>query len=211
MPFCNGNSTFSLMRPMLSRCAAFRGDCALARGVTIASVLLLFASQSLVAGKIAPARDSAALRAAMLAAHNDERLARGLPPLMWSEELAGEAAQSAARLAGEADPIAAHGKSIGGKPRGENLWLGTRGAFSFATMARGWLEERVFYVDGAVPNISRSGNWADVGHYSQMIWKTTSLVGCAMASNARNDLLVCRYDPPGNVMGRNALTGLKLP
>ena len=197
------------MHLMLRACAAYRGVVGLARGVTILAAFLLLASAPLVAGK--PARDPAALRIAMLAAHNDERAARGLGPLAWSEELVSEAAASATRLASEADPIAAHGKSIGGKPRGENLWTGTRGAFSFTAMAGGWLEERAFYVDGVVPNISSSGNWADVGHYAQMIWKTTSQLGCAIASSATEDLLVCRYDPPGNVMGRNALTGLKGP
>jgi hypothetical protein len=35
-----------------------------------------------------------------------------------------------------------------------------------------------------------------------MVWPTTTRIGCAIASNARNDFLVCRYSPTGNVMGR---------
>jgi hypothetical protein len=32
-------------------------------------------------------------------------------------------------------------------------------------------------------------------------------MGCAMASNARNDYLVCRYSPAGNIVGRDPLKG----
>jgi hypothetical protein len=180
-------------------------------------LLLAVGSHSLSTAQTArrgTVRDTAALRAAMLAAHNAERAARGVPPLAWSEELAAEATLSAIQLAAEADPVAAHGKqpgAMGVKPRGENLWTGSRGAYSYAAMARAWLDERVYYVDGVMPDISSSGNWLDVGHYSQMIWKTTTMVGCAVVSDARRDLLVCRYDPPGNIAGRNPLTGERRP
>ena len=38
-----------------------------------------------------------------------------------------------------------------------------------------------------------------------MIWSRTTRVGCALASNARDDYLVCRYVPAGNVVGEKAL------
>jgi len=160
---------------------------------------------------LAAARDGDALRVAMLAAHNGERARLGLPPLGWSDALAAEAASNAATLAAAPEPALSHVQTNGGKPRGENLWLGTRGAFTFDEMAQSWLEERDLYVDGAVPEISSSGNWADVGHYSQMIWRSTREVGCALSSSAEVDLLICRYDPAGNIHGRNALTGERAP
>ena len=52
---------------------------------------------------------------------------------------------------------------------------------------------------------SRSGNWEDVGHYTQMIWPGSVRVGCAIRSSASNDYLVCRYSPAGNVMGAPSL------
>ena len=55
---------------------------------------------------------------------------------------------------------------------------------------------------GIFPTVSRSGNWETVGHYTQMVWPTTTRVGCAVASNASNDFLVCRYSPAGNIDGR---------
>jgi hypothetical protein len=85
---------------------------------------------------------------------------------------------------------------------GENLWMGTRGAYSVETMVGHWASERRYFVPGTFPNNSRSGNWADIGHYTQMIWPTTTRVGCALASNATTDYLVCRYSPAGNIDGR---------
>jgi hypothetical protein len=34
-----------------------------------------------------------------------------------------------------------------------------------------------------------------------MIWRGTSRVGCELRSSRSNDYLVCRYSPPGNVVG----------
>ena len=51
-------------------------------------------------------------------------------------------------------------------------------------------------------DVSTTGNWADVGHYTQMIWPGTQRIGCAIAKAARSDVLVCRYWPAGNVMDR---------
>ncbi|MCW2396720.1 CAP domain-containing protein [Sphingobium sp. B8D3B] len=149
-------------------------------------------------------RDAAHFRDIMLAAHNGERAARGVPKLAWSDELAADAAQSATRLAQEPDPIAAHHKSGGAGNYGENLWAGTRDAYAYEEMAESWLEERALYLDAPVPDISRSGNWADVGHYSQIIWAGTRRVGCALHPTATLDVLVCRYDPAGNVYGHRA-------
>jgi len=47
-----------------------------------------------------------------------------------------------------------------------------------------------------------TGNWADVGHYTQMIWKNTTAVGCAVATGGGMDPLVCRYSPSGNFIGQ---------
>jgi hypothetical protein len=69
-------------------------------------------------------------------------------------------------------------------------------------MVGGWGSEKRFFVRGAFPNNSRTGNWFDVGHYTQIVWPTTTRVGCAVASNGRNDYLVCRYSPAGNIDGR---------
>lgn len=83
--------------------------------------------------------------------------------------------------------------------------MGTRGAYSPEQMVGTWIRERSYYRPGLFPAVSRTGNWMDVGHYTQMIWRTTTHVGCAVHRTARFDYLICRYSPPGNVDGRSAV------
>jgi len=85
---------------------------------------------------------------------------------------------------------------------GENLWMGSRGAFSIEAMVAGWTSEKRWFRPGIFPNNSRTGSWDDVAHYTQMIWPTTTRIGCAIASTKRVDYLVCRYAGAGNIDGR---------
>ena len=59
---------------------------------------------------------------------------------------------------------------------------------------------------GIFPAVSSSGNWEDVAHYTQMVWPTTTHVGCALYQ-ADWDYLICRYSPPGNIDGKPVLAG----
>jgi hypothetical protein len=156
-------------------------------------------------GRGAP-RGEGVLREAMLAGHNRARAAVGAPPLVWDGALAQEASRYARQLADIGRFEHATDLHIG-PHRGENLWEGTRGAYAYGEMVAGWIGEKRRYKPGVMPDISTSGSWHDVGHYSQIIWRTTTAFGCAMASNAEVDILVCRYTPPGNIIGRRADDG----
>lgn len=146
------------------------------------------------------ARSDALMRATVLGAQNRARAAYGSVPLLWNNALAADALAYARTLARE--NRFAHDPQRGAKVRqGENLWMGTRGAFDYATMAAGWVDERKDFKPGRFPDISRTGNWSVVGHYTQIIWPGTTSVGCAVAGNASDDYLVCRYLPAGNVVG----------
>jgi hypothetical protein len=138
--------------------------------------------------------------ARILAAHNLERARAGLPPLAWDEGLGAAAAAYAQQIAYTGRFVHSNRRLRPGT--GENLWMGSRGAYSFETMVGGWSSERRWFRAGVFPNVSRTGDWEDVGHYTQMIWPTTQRVGCAVASNARVDYLVCRYAGAGNIDGR---------
>ena len=80
--------------------------------------------------------------------------------------------------------------------------MGTAGAYSPAAMVQSWAGERRFFRPGIFPNVSTTGNWADVAHYTQMIWASTTMVGCAVQRSSRQDVLVCRYSPSGNRDGQ---------
>jgi hypothetical protein len=136
----------------------------------------------------------------LLVAHNRERAAWGVSPLAWDPGLAAAADHYAAEMA-RTDRWGHSNRAVRGN-QGENLWMGTRGAFAPEQMVGGWLSERRLYRHGVFPHVSRNGNWADVGHYSQLIWRTTTRVGCAVRSSRSNDYLVCRYWPAGNIDGR---------
>jgi Cysteine-rich secretory protein family len=143
-------------------------------------------------------------RAEMMREHNLARHSAGLPSLIWDEALAADAAAYARTLA--TTRRFQHATRVAGKPvQGENLWVGTRSAFAYRDMTGAWIEERQDFVRGIFPDVSRTGSWHDVGHYTQMIWGGTRSVGCGLATNAENEVLVCRYFPAGNVMGDSPL------
>src|SRR3546814_6795879 len=87
---------------------------------------------------------------------------------------------------------------------GENLWTGTRDAYGYDEMVAHWVDEKRFFTNGITPDFSTTGDYRDAVHYAQIVWRGTQRMGCALASNARDDDLVCRYDPPGNVVGERA-------
>jgi pathogenesis-related protein 1 len=83
-----------------------------------------------------------------------------------------------------------------GSPYGENVAGGTVG-FSAAAAFNMWAVEKSGYVFN--PAYAFDNN---TGHYTQIVWRNTTEVGCAMAQCATGYLVyVCRYRPPGNVIG----------
>lgn len=145
-------------------------------------------------------RGHALLRDSMISAHNQARRQYGVAPLAWDEALARDALVYARRLAGSGR--FEHDPQPGRSPKqGENLWMGTRTAYSYAEMIGHLVGERRFYRPGRFPDVSSTGSVWHVGHYTQIIWPTSQKVGCATASNRSDDYLVCRYLPAGNIVG----------
>jgi hypothetical protein len=138
--------------------------------------------------------------ARILAIHNFERSKVNAPPLQWDPMLAASAASYG--------PVLARMGRLEHSPRAsrpgqrENLWMGPRGIYSPEQMVGGWVAERAMFRAGVFPNVSATGNWSDVSHYTQMIWKGTTRVGCAIHSAGRTEYLICRYSPPGNIDGK---------
>lgn len=146
------------------------------------------------------AQDLSRFEARLLALHNRERAATGAPPLVWDARLAAAAASYGPSL--ERLGRLAHAPPATRAGQGENLWMGTRDAYELEEMAGGWAAEKSLFRPGVFPAVSSSRQWSDVGHYTQMIWKGTSRVGCAVHKARLWDFLICRYTPPGNVVGQ---------
>jgi uncharacterized protein YkwD len=137
---------------------------------------------------------------AILDAHNRERAGLGVPPLTWSDTLAADAAQWADHLVKLGHPQ--HSKPEERNHEGESLWVGTAGAYTPDEMVQGWIGEKSSFVYGTFPGVVKTGDWHVVGHYTQVVWRNTKEIGCAKASLSGGlDLLVCRYNPAGNLIG----------
>lgn len=147
-------------------------------------------TQQLLDGVVPPGGAAQILRV-----HNTQRRTVGVPPLRWDEALAVTALQCAQQLA--ASRQFHHCRS------GENLWMGTAGRYLPAEMVELWATERHDFQNGIFPAVSRNSSWQAVGHYTQMVWRTTTTLGCAVATGGDGlTRLVCHYAPPGNIIGR---------
>jgi len=137
--------------------------------------------------------------ARVLAAHNRERDMLGIPALRWDPALAASARKWADQLA--ATGRFEHAPENPATPEGENLWEGTKGYFGLEAMVDAWVREKRHFRQGLFPNNSTTGRVEDVGHYTQLVWRRTGQVGCALAEGRDDQVLVCRYSEAGNYLG----------
>jgi len=135
----------------------------------------------------------------MVNTHNEWRQKVGSPPLQWSDELA-QIAQDWANY------LATQDGNISHRPNnryGENIfWISGKQALP-SEVVNAWGSEVQYFQNGIFPNVSTTGKWYDVGHYTQVIWKNTTEVGCGVARSKKIEIWVCNYNPPGNYQGQN--------
>jgi hypothetical protein len=165
---------------------------------------LAFASASSAAtparGMMHASSYGSSIETRLLATHNRERALFGAAPLQWDPALAAAAASYGPSLS--AMGRLQHSSRANRPGQAENLWMGTRGAYQPEDMVGMWNDEKRFLRPGTFPFVSSTGKWQDVAHFTQVIWKGTTHVGCAVHRDARYDFLICRYSPKGNVDGR---------
>jgi uncharacterized protein YkwD len=139
----------------------------------------------------APARAGGSIAERFVAAHNAARAKHCAGPLAWSPQLA----QYAQKWA---DTLRAKGCMFGHSPGmqyGENLAGGTEGVLDPEGTVAYWYDEIKGY---KFPN---GGFSMTTGHFTQLVWRATTHVGCGHTTCKGNDIWVCEYDPPGNVEG----------
>jgi len=126
--------------------------------------------------------------------HNKVRADVGVGPLQWSPALANYAQEWADHLASTKCGMEHRTDGL----YGENLFQATAGAYTAVDGAKTWESEKKDYHGGV---LTRS-NWQAVGHYTQMVWRDTRMLGCGEAVFATMLIVACNYDPPGNYIGR---------
>ncbi len=137
----------------------------------------------------------------LLAGHNRERDRLGIAPLRWDASLARDAQIWADHLIEVGHLVHSPDEPADPDPEGENLWAGTRGYYGPESMIGLWVDEKKNFRPGIFPSNAINGNLDDVGHYTQVTWRSTKAVGCAVVRGRRDDFLVCRYSEGGNVIG----------
>ena len=131
----------------------------------------------------------------VLREHNRARAAFGSQPLVWDLDLARGASFYAAQM--PARGLVHSPRDSRPRDVRENLQKGLRGQ-SGVGMTSIWVGESRLFMPGVFPNVSRNGDWASVAHYTQMVWPTTTRVGCGAFPDRQFEWVVCRYSPPGN-------------
>ena len=160
-------------------------------GITFVAMMCLAAQ----AATAAPFSD--AQKSELLVAHNKYRADLREQPLAWSEDLAAGAQVWADHLAQDVLTLQHSGEA----GLGENLAMWSAGRASLTKLVDLWGAEKSYFIEASFPDVSTTGNWRTVGHYTQMIWRNTTEVGCGVARGGGYDFLVCRYSPQGNYMG----------
>ncbi|KAG0199171.1 hypothetical protein BGX28_007518 [Mortierella sp. GBA30] len=129
---------------------------------------------------------------AILLIHNQYRAKHHAPALVWND--------TAADFGNEWISKCNFEHSGGGPNKfGENLAWGT-GAFDYKDAVDFWYSEVKNY------NYSQPGFSANTGHFTQVVWKSTTSVGCAKYACPRPNapttivnMIICDYDPAGNI------------
>jgi uncharacterized protein YkwD len=139
----------------------------------------------------ATAADEESLARDMLTAHNEVRAKVGVPPLAWSENLARAAQEWANTLIAE--------RRFDHRPKsktGQNLFRMDGGREAPRKVVERWASEAANF------NYKSNRCKGECGHYTQLVWRSTKEVGCAVAGGGSREVWVCEYAPPGNYVGR---------
>ena len=120
----------------------------------------------------------------IVSGHNKARKEQGLQPLVWDCSLANLAQDWASKS------VFAHRDS----PYGENIFVASDPAAPVSSVLERWMAEKVNWTNAT--GTCAAGKVCF--HYTQVMWKATTKVGCGINRNAVGKwkaMLVCNYDP----------------
>ncbi|MBP7901380.1 MAG: hypothetical protein KA015_01045 [Spirochaetes bacterium] len=135
---------------------------------------------------------SQAFRDNVLLRHNFYRKKHSAPDLQWSNEIEKYAQQWADKLASE-------NKMYHRQPNkyGENIYWISGGDSNGQDAVDAWYSEIKQY------NFNKPGFSMATGHFTQLVWKGSTLIGCGKAKSKNGGIyVVCNYSAPGNYSGK---------
>jgi uncharacterized protein YkwD len=154
-------------------------------------------------GSSAPLTGDSAAARAYVDAHNAVRAAvrepagyagppwAPIPPVAWSDEVAISAQAWADHLRDDKECKLEHSDTR----YGENLAAGKD--VDAAQAVQMWASEGGHYA-----YTPRYEFVIVTAHYTQVVWRKTTFIGCGRASCGRRAVVVCQYSPPGNYIDR---------
>ncbi|MEZ4401003.1 MAG: CAP domain-containing protein [Kofleriaceae bacterium] len=142
----------------------------------------------------------------LVAAHNAARAAVGVGPLTWDPALAAIADAWVRQCVDQQAPtglVDHNANRSSGYPTyvGENIY-GSSGTASGTAAVASWVGEQQNYHHDT--NTCDSGRVC--GHYTQVVWRATTKVGCALyrcPGLQFGSTVVCDYGPGGNISGQS--------
>jgi len=139
-----------------------------------------------------------------LKAHNSKRVLHGARPLTWDASLAKKAQAWAVHLANKNKMEHAPWSGTG-----ENLYYAGTSSGRLATCKEAvdaWYGEVADYPFWKPPNSIFDVPGKQIGHFTQVVWKSTRKVGVGIVAIKRGfwtkTYIVARYTPPGNYEGQ---------
>jgi hypothetical protein len=186
------------------------------RFLMVVALLIGLLSTCLSAGPVAAANQQANLSdaevAEMLAMHNEFRRSVAqaesqrlggtvvIPDLTWDSGLANMAQGWADQVIGLQNPPHSGQWVVAG----ENIYVGFGIGQSAAAAMEYWKGEQEFYHYST--NTCSAPPKKSCGHYTQLVWSTSTRVGCGRvlwsADNLNYATWVCNYQSPGNIIGQ---------
>ena len=127
----------------------------------------------------------------ILAIHNDFREKHHVSSLTWSSPVAIAATRWANNCVFQHESQNIYGENLGII----TSISGSTESIASSSIVKAWYDEVNKY------DFNDPGFSYDTGHFTQLVWKSTISIGCYMKHCPQFWLLVCRYMPPGNILG----------